>query len=504
VRPAIHLDDVASPVEVIVNGVSISDEAAPRSCRRACPARRAHAGLAGALAPRQRPLSLGAEGRRSSVSLFHRRARSHAKRRARPFAIWNRGIDPDRLRPMRARLELGAVVTDHDITRRILDAIPTAARAPPSVDSPVAYEPAFAFRCRARARLPAQSACRPQALRLPMRSAVQENQANLRNVPNMRTRWLALAAMLSCIRFGSDPDSAAPAGTSDAGSSEGGGDVDAGPCDPSGPFGDPVNLAGDVNTEANELGATLTVDESAIYFAADGTRRDAGAVLYRVYGAVRGASGTYTGSAIVASLDVDGNYRDVHPAISGDGLTIVFPSDRDNPTLDLYAADRDTPVATFRKPVLLAAASRPEPDSTPFLGADGTLYFASGPALPTQGDIFVSTRGVAGYGPPSLVEGVNLSGTETNAPVVTADGKRMYFATNRADASTRTYAIWTATRTSTSSPFANPEPVAELGGIEADERPSWISRDGCRLYFSSRRAGGRGGADVWVASKTKR
>jgi hypothetical protein len=42
------------------------------------------------------------------------------------------------------RLEVRAVVTDHDIARRILDAIPTAARAPPSADSSVAYEPAFA------------------------------------------------------------------------------------------------------------------------------------------------------------------------------------------------------------------------------------------------------------------------------------------------------------------------------------------------------------------------
>jgi hypothetical protein len=42
------------------------------------------------------------------------------------------------------RLEVRAVVTDHGIARKLLDAIPTAARAPPSVDSAVVYEPAFA------------------------------------------------------------------------------------------------------------------------------------------------------------------------------------------------------------------------------------------------------------------------------------------------------------------------------------------------------------------------
>ena len=42
------------------------------------------------------------------------------------------------------RLEVRAVVTDHDIARRILDAIPTAARAPPTIATDRLYEPALA------------------------------------------------------------------------------------------------------------------------------------------------------------------------------------------------------------------------------------------------------------------------------------------------------------------------------------------------------------------------
>jgi hypothetical protein len=43
------------------------------------------------------------------------------------------------------KLEVRAAVTDHDIARKILDAIPTAARAPPStIDTAVLYEPALA------------------------------------------------------------------------------------------------------------------------------------------------------------------------------------------------------------------------------------------------------------------------------------------------------------------------------------------------------------------------
>jgi hypothetical protein len=43
-----------------------------------------------------------------------------------------------------ARLEVRAVVTDLDSARKILDAMPPTARAPPSTDSTVVYEPAFA------------------------------------------------------------------------------------------------------------------------------------------------------------------------------------------------------------------------------------------------------------------------------------------------------------------------------------------------------------------------
>jgi hypothetical protein len=42
------------------------------------------------------------------------------------------------------RLDVRAVVTDLDLARRILDAVPTMARAPPPLDSTIAYEPAFA------------------------------------------------------------------------------------------------------------------------------------------------------------------------------------------------------------------------------------------------------------------------------------------------------------------------------------------------------------------------
>ena len=46
--------------------------------------------------------------------------------------------------PCGRRLDVRAVVTDKDVARRIVDAIPTTPRAPPSRDTLVASESAFA------------------------------------------------------------------------------------------------------------------------------------------------------------------------------------------------------------------------------------------------------------------------------------------------------------------------------------------------------------------------
>jgi len=62
--------------------------------------------------------------------------------------------------------------------------------------------------------------------------------------------------------------------------------------------------------------------------------------------------------------------------------------------------------------------------------------------------------------------------------------------------------IWRAQRSSTTSPFGAPTLVTELNS-ELDDEPSWLSSDGCTLYFSSNRAGSSGGYDIFVATRPK-
>ncbi|MBN9160076.1 MAG: hypothetical protein BGO98_28275 [Myxococcales bacterium 68-20] len=64
------------------------------------------------------------------------------------------------------------------------------------------------------------------------------------------------------------------------------------------------------------------------------------------------------------------------------------------------------------------------------------------------------------------------------------------------------YDIFVATRMSTSEPFSNVRPVGELNTNGGLEFPSWLSPDGCRLYYAFVQPDGNE-SDIFVASKPK-
>ena len=121
-------------------------------------------------------------------------------------------------------------------------------------------------------------------------------------------------------------------------------------------------------------------------------------------------------------------------------------------------------------------------------------------------DIALATLGPTGYaiepadGP---LKNVNLPTSYDASPVVSRDGLSLYFSSSRpAPVGLGATNIWVATRTSRGVPFNSPVIVANVNS-PAEEYPGFISGDGCRLYMSSTRAGGRGGQDLYVASKPR-
>jgi Tol biopolymer transport system component len=79
------------------------------------------------------------------------------------------------------------------------------------------------------------------------------------------------------------------------------------------------------------------------------------------------------------------------------------------------------------------------------------------------------------------------SGNKDGAPFVTADSLTIYFTSNRAGGRGG-IDLWTARRSSRVVPFSPPSPLANVNSAFHDDDPA-ISADGRELYFSSNRDG---------------
>lgn len=151
----------------------------------------------------------------------------------------------------------------------------------------------------------------------------------------------------------------------------------------------------------------------------------------------------------------------------------------------------------FANPTNLSTLNTIDDDTTPYVMPDGlTLYYASAPL--GSYDLVRATR------TSTSAFSMDTSGTfavvNTNSqekfPVVSVDELTVYFASDRAGGQ-GARDIWKAVRTSKSDPFGVATLVPELN-TTADDIPTWISDDGCRMYVSSTVAGS---FDMYLATK---
>ena len=105
---------------------------------------------------------------------------------------------------------------------------------------------------------------------------------------------------------------------------------------------------------------------------------------------------------------------------------------------------------------------------------------------------------------PISVEGIPGTHTDFNTasldgcPFISPDGKSFYMASNR----TGTLGgldIWVSTRSSVNEGWGEPQNVGEPVNSSADDFCPTMARDGNTLYFVSRRSGGCGLGDIYVA-----
>jgi hypothetical protein len=299
---------------------------------------------------------------------------------------------------------------------------------------------------------------------------------------------------------------------STGGSSGGDAAMDAGPrCDPLKPFENPQLVPG-INSENAEVSATLSGDELTVYL----SRRPPGQPGLKesdLYVASRTAItepfGAVTALASVNTPDIDDNV-----STPSDGLTIYFHSSRpdagsDSGLEDIWRAVRPSLFTSPLPAEPVTSVNSPSNDVDPYITADGnTLYFTSSrDRAPDAGysfRIFRAEKLGGGFTTPIPLELEYDAGvSQLSQPVVSAEGKTL-FVSYIADASAAAAAaatIWSAHRDNPLGAFKDFGPLP--GGAFGAGRnlPTWVSPDGCHLYFRSNRPGGLGDEDIWMASR---
>lgn len=272
-------------------------------------------------------------------------------------------------------------------------------------------------------------------------------------------------------------------------------------CNLTAPFGTPMNIGG-VNTSSTESWGWLSADGLTIYF----TSTPSGLADYNIYTATRAQpSGNFSNARPLDAVNTTST--ESRPVLSADGLHLFIEYAPVGANMHIYTATRASTAADFPAPMTAAAVNSNGIDANPWISADGrTLYLASTRSGANAGDydIFRATRATTTmpFGMPTAVSELNMSNTVDDAPVLSADGLEIFFASTRGvvGASARNN-IWHAVRSTTNDGFGTPVKIADLGTDATEDYPNWLSPDRCTLIYTSDRAGGNGGYDLWIATR---
>jgi hypothetical protein len=259
-------------------------------------------------------------------------------------------------------------------------------------------------------------------------------------------------------------------------------DIDAPPprCDPSKPFGTPSPLS-ELNLGGDDLNPHLSADERTITFA---SIRAGGLGQTDAYIATR-ASPTGTFGTPMAIPGVNTTTVDNRPMITGDGLRIYFETNLTGQTADWNnaVATRNSTSANFSAWTAIPQINSTTTDSAPFiLPNDSAIYFMSTRGTGGAQELWRSAHQGGNWTTPALVAGTNLNEASLDYPMLTPDELVLYVSSSRAGGAGGRD-IWMATRTSTAMPFGDPVNIAALN-TASPESTGWISPDNCVIYFT--------------------
>jgi len=274
----------------------------------------------------------------------------------------------------------------------------------------------------------------------------------------------------------------------------------------------PVNIGTPINSTAGEMNAALSPDELSLYFTSD---RLGGLGITDIWVSHRNCGDCPWQTPVNLGAPFNSSSQDAGPRLSDDGHLLFFQSDRpvgSNVGGDIYVSRRNNPNDDFGwgPPVRLGPdVNTPEgtENAAAYLQSaedgGGNLYFNRTTATVPMPELYVAsiTRDGETRGPATPVSELNVVSANDQHATIRKDGREIFFSSNRAGG-LGGFDVWTSTRRSVHDPWSPPEDIgAPVNTASTDQQPS-LSSDGRTLVFASNRPGGLGGSDLWIATRT--
>jgi len=276
----------------------------------------------------------------------------------------------------------------------------------------------------------------------------------------------------------------------------------------------PVNLGAVINSTFNDSSPALSRDRLRLYFSSN---RPGTFGLADLFVSQRNSVEEPWGPPINLGSVVNSIADDVTPNLSRDGHWLYFMSRRPGSQLnpagvvgfDIWVSYRVHVHDDFdwQPPVNVGSnVNSPSFDQSPFFFDNEDvgvpqLFFTRTTAI-TGNDIFVSNLLPDGtFGPATLVAELNSTLADAGSSV-RFDGLEVFFYSRR-PGGLGASDLWTATRDTVFDPWSTPINLgAAVNSVDLDFDPH-IASDRETLYFTSTRADGIGGQDIYMTTRTK-
>ena len=273
----------------------------------------------------------------------------------------------------------------------------------------------------------------------------------------------------------------------------------------------PVNLGATLNSASLDNQPAISKKGLSLYFASN---RAAGVGNIDLYVSQRTSVDDAWGVPVNLGPTVNTISNEGNPAFSTDGHFMFFQSDRSGGfgSIDIWVSYREHTHDDFawQTPVNLGAqVNSSAQDTGPAYfenEEDGLpqLYFGSGRVGGSGGtDLYVSEQLSDGsFGAAVRIPELSSTGNETR-PSVSRDGLEVFFQSDRVGSVGPSMDLWVATRESTLDVWSTPVNLGSPINTALGEQHPYILSDNKTLFFSSDRAGGFGGPDLYMITRTK-